>query len=103
MPADRLALVALQNMAHLERRTREIVAENGRLWRGFLEASDLLEAVPTRATIAFPRFRDGRDSGPFAEELLRPHSVPVLPRRFFVTGCEPHLRASLGGDRRALA
>ena len=101
MPADRLALLAFQNLDGLARRTRELVAANARLWTAFLDASRELEAVPTRATIAFPRFRDGRDSGPFAERLLREHSVAVVPGACFES--PSHFRVSLGGDTRALA
>ncbi len=64
-----------------------------------------LECVPSRATIAFPRFRDGRDAGPFVQRLFERHGVAVAPGCFFDSPA--HFRLSFGGSteklRRGLA
>ena len=105
MPADRIAVVAFENIERLAERARRIVESNAPLVASFLAARDDLECTPSHATIAFPRFTDGRDSGPFIERLFRERGVAVVPGTFFDS--PPHFRISLGGEteplRRGLA
>ena len=54
-----------------------------------------LDCVPPSATIAFPRFADGRDSAPFVERLLRERNVAVVPGSYF--DLPPHFRISFAG------
>jgi aspartate/methionine/tyrosine aminotransferase len=95
MPADRLSVVAFENIEKLAERARRIVAANGPLVASFLARRDELECAPSPATIAFPRFADGRDAGPFVERLLRDHGVAVVPGSFFDS--PSHFRISFGG------
>jgi aspartate/methionine/tyrosine aminotransferase len=95
IPADRLAVLAFQHLGRLAERSRALIEPNARLVSDFLAAHPELECVPSRATIAFPRFRDGRDAGPFIQRLFENHSVAVAPGRFFDSPA--HFRLSFGG------
>jgi len=95
MPADRLSVVAFGEIPRLAWRARRIVEANAPLVSSFLAGREELECSPSQATIAFPRFADGRDSGPFAERLFRDHGVAVVPGSFFDS--PSHFRISFGG------
>ncbi|HKA35308.1 MAG TPA: pyridoxal phosphate-dependent aminotransferase [Thermoanaerobaculia bacterium] len=105
IPADRLSVLAFRNLDQLAVRARALIEANSRLIGDFFAGRRELECVPSRSTIAFPRFRDGRDSGPFADRLFRDHRVAVAPGRFFDSPA--HFRLSFGGAteklRRGLA
>lgn len=94
MPADRLAVLAFANLKALSLRARRLIEANARLVGTFLESHSDLECVPSSATIAFPRFRDRRDTGPFAERLMSQHRVAIVPGAFF--DAPAHFRISFG-------
>jgi aspartate/methionine/tyrosine aminotransferase len=96
MPADRLSVLAFRSFDSLAERARRLVDANARLVGSFLarRVGDL-ECVPSSATIAFPRFADGRDAAPFVERLLRESGVAVVPGSFFDS--PSHFRISFGG------
>ncbi|HSS43924.1 MAG TPA: pyridoxal phosphate-dependent aminotransferase [Thermoanaerobaculia bacterium] len=96
IPAERLAHVAFQNLDRLTARARKLVEQNASLVRSFLESRRELEFAPSRTTIVFPRFRDGRDAGPFVERLFAEHGVALVPGSFF--DAPPHFRISFGGS-----
>jgi aspartate/methionine/tyrosine aminotransferase len=100
IPADRLAVVAFDEIDRLAERARGLFIANAPLVATFLLARPELECAPSRATIAFPRFRDGRDAGPFVETLLREHGVAVVPGTFFDSPA--HFRIAFGGETDAL-
>jgi aspartate/methionine/tyrosine aminotransferase len=96
IPADRLSVLAFGNLDRLAERARRLVEPNVRLVGSFLARwAAELECVPSSATIAFPRFADGRDATPFVERLLRAHGVAVVPGSFFDS--PSHFRISFGG------
>jgi aspartate/methionine/tyrosine aminotransferase len=95
IPADRLSLLAFRHLDRLSARAREIVETNSRLVSDFLGSRPELEHVSSRATIVFPRFRSGRDAGPFIDDLFEQHRVAVAPGRFFDS--PSHFRLSFGG------
>jgi aspartate/methionine/tyrosine aminotransferase len=101
IPADRLSVLAFRNLDRLTERSRKLVATNTRIVGSFLgrRAGDL-ECVRSDATIAFPRFADGRDAAPFADRLLRQRGVAVVPGAFFDSPA--HFRISFGGATGAL-
>ena len=101
MPADRLSVVAFRNLDRLAERARRLVEANGRVVTDFLAARPDLECVPFHATIAFPRFGDGRDAAAFADRLMRDYGVAVVPGSFFDS--PSHFRVSFGGATEALA
>lgn len=100
IPSDRLSVVAFQAIDRLAERARRLFLANARLVASFLLERGELECVPSRATIAFPRFRHGRDAAPFVEKLLREHGVAVVPGTFFDSPA--HFRIAFGGGTDAL-
>jgi aspartate/methionine/tyrosine aminotransferase len=95
MPADRLSVAAFRNLPALAERAQRLLARNAPLVGAFLGSRRELECVPSTATSAFPRFRDGCDATPFVERLLRVHGVAVVPGSFFDS--PSHFRISFGG------
>jgi aspartate/methionine/tyrosine aminotransferase len=94
-PVERLAALAFANLDSLAARADSLIEANGRLVGAFLARRSDLECVPSSATIAFPRFCDGRDAGPFVERLFRDHGVAVVSGSFF--DAASHFRVSFGG------
>ncbi len=94
MPAERLAVLAFANLQALALRARGLIEANTRLVGAFLASRPEIDSVPSSATIAFPRFRDGRDSGPLAERLMNQHRVAIVPGSFF--DAPAHFRISFG-------
>jgi aspartate/methionine/tyrosine aminotransferase len=95
MPADRLSVVAFGNIERLAERARRIVEANAPLVDSFITGRGDLECVFSHSTIAFPRFSDGRDAGPFVEKLFRERGVAVVPGAFF--DLPSHFRISFSG------
>jgi aspartate/methionine/tyrosine aminotransferase len=95
IPAERLAALAFAGMVELSERTRRLIEANTALVSGFLARSPALECVPSRATITFPRFQDGREAEPFAQRLFAEHGVAIVPGVFFEA--PSHFRLSFGG------
>jgi aspartate/methionine/tyrosine aminotransferase len=100
IPSDRLSVLAFGNRDALSERARGIVEPNGKLARAFLESRPELECVDSSATMAFPRFRNGSDAGPFARRLFEEHGVAVAPGSFFDS--PSHFRIAFGGATNAL-
>jgi aspartate/methionine/tyrosine aminotransferase len=100
MPADRLAVVAFGNIERLAERARRIVDSNAPLVASFLAGRPELECTASNATIAFPRFADGRDSRAFVERLFLERGVAVVPGAFFDS--PSHFRISFGGETEPL-
>jgi aspartate/methionine/tyrosine aminotransferase len=88
-------VLAFRDLDRLAARARRIVDANSRLVDAFFARRPELECVSPAATIAFPRFVDGRDSAPFAERLLRYHGVAVVRGAFF--DLPAHFRIAFGG------
>ncbi|PYQ36710.1 MAG: aminotransferase, partial [Acidobacteria bacterium] len=89
IPADRLSVVAFRRLDRLHDRARQIVGSNAPLVQAFLDSRPELECVSSSATIAFPRFRDGRDADPFARKLRS-----AAPGAFF--DAPSHFRIAYG-------
>ena len=96
LPAERLAALAFSQIDRLGQRARRIIETNRPLLRGVIAAHPELAVAPPAATLAFPRFRDGRDAGPFVRELFEKDGVALVPGRFF--GMPSHFRISSGGS-----
>ncbi len=96
IPADCLALLAFRNLDRLAERARLLIEANSRLVGSFLESRGELEYAPWRSTLAFPRFRDGRDAGPFVKRLYDKYGVAVVPGSFF--DAASHFRLAFGGS-----
>ncbi len=100
IPSDRLSVLALRNLPALRERARRLVERNAPLVERLLESRPELECVPSKTTIAFPRFRDGRDAEPFVERLFLDYGVAVAPGSFFESPA--HFRIAFGGATEAL-
>jgi hypothetical protein len=101
IPAERLSVVAFLHLRMLRERARGLIEANRALFHGFLRGQGELLCAAPAATIAFPRFRDGRDAGPFVERLFAEEGVAVVPGAFF--GHPAHFRVSLGAATNAVA
>jgi len=95
MPADRLSVVAFQNLDRLAARARAIVEANRSGVQNWLAGRADLECVPPRATLAFPRLAGVGAAEPFVEKLLAETGTAVAPGRFF--GAASHFRIAFGG------
>jgi aspartate/methionine/tyrosine aminotransferase len=94
IPSDRLAVVAFRHLGALSDRARSIVRANQAAVAGFLSGRADLACVPPRSTLAFPRFREADDSGPFVDRLFAATGTAVAPGRFF--GAPAHFRIAFG-------
>lgn len=101
VPVERLAALAFAQLPSLAARARALIEANASRVAGFLETRADLTCVASSATIAFPRFTDSRDAGPFVERLFREERVAVVPGSFFEAPA--HFRLSFGGATEALA
>ena len=99
-PAERLSVVALENLERIAARSRALLDENRRLLNSFLRSRDDLEyAEHDFGTISFPRLRAG-DADSFCALLAEKYETTVVPGRFF--GMPEHIRIGIGGDTDAL-
>lgn len=95
-PAERLAVIALANLARVADRARAILAANRPRLAAFLAARDDLETVmPPCGTIVFPRWKGG-DVEPLGAVLRERWQTTIVPGRFF--GAPDHFRLGIGGD-----
>jgi aspartate/methionine/tyrosine aminotransferase len=94
--AERLAVVAFQDLDRLRARARSVLARNKAMADAFLAAHPQLEYVPSAATIVFPRLRGVADAAPFVDRLMTEFATAVGPGRFF--DAPAHFRLGYGGD-----
>lgn len=100
-PAEQLAARAFARLDWLTGRTASLLAAQWPLVEQTLRSCPALEFVPPGAgMIVFPRVRDERLAGEFADRLLAGHQTLVVPGRFFEA--PSHFRLSFGGPRDAL-
>ena len=99
--AERLAALALRRIDLLAARSQALLARNFGLLSDFMASRPDLEWRPPDAgTVAFPRRRDGADTGPLAERLLARHQTAIVPGRFFEL--PDHFRLGFGGRSESL-
>jgi len=94
--AERLAVLAFEQLDALRARTRTLLAANSALAGAFLAAHPELEFVPSAGTVVFPRIRGVEDASAFADRLMRDYRTAVGPGRFF--DAPAHFRLGYGGD-----
>jgi aspartate/methionine/tyrosine aminotransferase len=94
--AERLAVLAFEQLDALYARARAILARNKSLADAFLRSRPELEWVPSSGTIVFPRIRGLADSRPFVDRLMRERSTALGPGSFFEAPA--HFRLGYGGD-----
>jgi aspartate/methionine/tyrosine aminotransferase len=94
--AERLAVLAFEQLDTLYARARGIFARNKALADEFLESRRELEWVPSSGTIVFPRITGVADAAPFVERVMREHRTALGPGAFFEAPA--HFRLGYGGD-----
>jgi len=95
MPADRLAVVAFENLDAIAARARAIVETNRGAVDAWLARRPELVCAPFHATIAFPRLEGFADASDFAARLFAETGTAVAPGVFF--GSPAHFRMAFGG------
>ena len=93
---ERLSVVALQQLAEIGERSKELLDRNRPLLNDFLDTREDLEVIrPKFGTVMFPRVR--RESADELCRLLREkYETSVVPGRFFEMPA--HFRIGIAGD-----
>lgn len=95
-PAERLSVIALDNLDRVAGRAKALVAANRRLLDAFLDSRRDLECFrPQFGTIVFPRLCRG-SVDEFCQLLRTRYDTSVVPGRFFEM--PEHFRVGIGGD-----
>ncbi|MEX2270962.1 MAG: pyridoxal phosphate-dependent aminotransferase [Vicinamibacterales bacterium] len=101
LPAERLSVLALQQIDRLADRARALASRNLDLFRVWMIGMKRLELpAPAKATVVFPRVEDVDDTRVLAEGLHRGYGVAVVPGYLF--GEPRNIRISLAGRQDAL-
>jgi aspartate/methionine/tyrosine aminotransferase len=96
--AERLAVLAFQQIERLHARATTLLAANAAAVRRFLQSRpDLDSFLPHSSTVLFPRIQGVSDTSRFAERLLSERATAVVPGRFFEAPA--HFRLGLGAPR----
>ena len=99
-PAERLSLLALQQLGKFTARARSLLDQNRRLVSEFLDSQNQLDVVkPPFGTIVFPRVKQGA-ADRLCDLLREKYETSVVPGRFFEMPA--HFRLGLGGDPQIL-
>ena len=91
-----LAIEMLRRADDLIHRAREITTWNQEKVERFIDSTELLDLVPSKSSICFPRYNREVDSLTFAQHLLEKSDTLVVPGTFFER--EGHFRLGLGFD-----
>lgn len=98
--AERLSVVALENLPRIAERSRALLEENRRLLNSFLFSRDDLEYYELESgTVSFPRLRRGT-ARELCALLAEKYETSVVPGDFF--GMPEHIRVGVGGETGAL-
>lgn len=94
--AERLSLVAFQNLDAIARRSRALLDANAAALNAFYATRPDLDAMPhIHGTVSFPRRRGG-DAETLCDLLTNRYETAVVPGHFF--GAQDHVRIGLGVD-----
>jgi aspartate/methionine/tyrosine aminotransferase len=100
-PAERLSVIALDNIDQIAGRSRSLLKANRALLRSFLDSRNDLRAVwPEAGTMVFPRVSSG-SAEPFCERLRESYDTSVVPGSFFEM--PGHFRIGVGGETAMVA
>jgi aspartate/methionine/tyrosine aminotransferase len=98
--AERLSVIALDNLDRISARTRALLDTNRLILREMLSSCPgLVGPGPEYGTVAFPRLRNGSVDA-LCEELRDKYETTVVPGSFF--GMPRHFRIGIGGDTETL-
>jgi len=99
-PAERLSVVALEQLDGIAARAQARLTKNRALAYRFLDARDDLEAIrPDFGTIVFPRLKQGT-AACLCSVLQEKYETSVVPGSFFEM--PNHFRIGFGGDSEVL-
>ncbi|HSL23328.1 MAG TPA: aminotransferase class I/II-fold pyridoxal phosphate-dependent enzyme [Vicinamibacterales bacterium] len=94
IPAERLSVIAFDQLDRLADRARRILEPNVAAFRAFLSRTPQLDGFAELSTVAFPRLRSGADAEELATRLLRDFQTAIVPGLFFEAPA--HFRIGLG-------
>jgi aspartate/methionine/tyrosine aminotransferase len=94
--AERLSVLAFQQLPALAARARGILARNKPLADAFLASRPELEWAPSTGTVVFPRLKGVGDSRAFVDRVMREQQTALGPGAFF--DAPAHFRLGYGGD-----
>jgi aspartate/methionine/tyrosine aminotransferase len=99
--AERLSVLAFQQLDRLISRSRAILTTNRALVMEFLRSRRELEyAEPAGGTVVFPRIRGVASADRFAERLMVERETAIVPGRFF--DAPAHFRLGFSGATESL-
>ena len=99
-PAERLSVMALDNLALFRERAQKLLDANRALLNAFLDSRrDLKCFRPSAGTVVFPRLTRG-DPEAFLRLLREKYETSVVPGEFFEM--PQHFRIGIGGDTASL-
>ena len=97
---ERLSVVAMQQLAKIAERSKQLLDRNRRILNAFLDTRDDLEVVrPEFGTVMFPRLRHG-SSDELCRVLREQYGTSVVPGRFFEMPA--HFRVGIAGQTEIL-
>jgi aspartate/methionine/tyrosine aminotransferase len=100
-PAERLSVVALNNLPRIALRARTMIDNNRTILDRFLLSRDDLDVIrPRIGTVVFPRVRRG-GVDEFCRILREKYETSVVPGRFFEM--PDHIRIGIGCDETSLS
>jgi len=95
-PAERMSVVALDNLAKFADRAQKILEANRRALQNFLAGrEEIVYFLPPHGTTVFPRLKRGR-AEEFCTRLRTKYDTSVAPGSFFEA--PEHFRIGLGGE-----
>lgn len=95
-PGERLSVIALDNLAKIDARAREILDANRRALDAFFQnRTDVAGFRSPWGTVAFPRLAHG-SVAEFIEQLRTRFETSIVPGEFFEM--PDHFRIGIGGD-----
>ena len=95
-PAERLSVVAFDQLEQFRARARTLLAANRPLLDAFLDSRRELDCFrPPGGTVVFPRLLDG-DAEIFVKRLREKYETSVVPGGFFEM--PQHFRIGIGGE-----
>jgi aspartate/methionine/tyrosine aminotransferase len=93
---ERLSVVAMQQLAEIGARAKELLDRNRKMLNEFLDTREDLGAIrPEFGTVMFPRVRSG-SSEDLCQLLRQKYETSVVPGKFFEMPA--HFRVGIAGD-----
>lgn len=99
--AERLSLIALEDLTAIAAHARQLLETNARILNSFLSSREDLESVEHRfGTVSFPRLKTEESADNLCRLLAEKYETSVVPGRFFEM--PQHFRIGTGSDTATL-